>query len=633
MPTAQPYCEIIPTNHLRNGILFILLLLAFFSAPNTYAQLRVDTELSAEEMISRLVGQGVRVTNVRVNCPSNKGRPFGYFTDNTGTLGIADGLVITTGAAKNAVGPNNSGSISQDNDNNNQDPDLATLVKDGEKQFDACVIEFDVEVFADTLTFDYVFGSEEYLEFIKDYHDVFGFFIAGPGIPGKVNLAKLPGSGQNISVANVNRTTNSEFYRDNGTGSTPFENLFVQYDGFTRRLESRIAVIPCQKYSLKLAICDVKDNIYDAGIFIAGKSLRTKAPLLSYRMEYPKFVTPIEGCNGFFVKITRQSRLWESIQFQLQYSGTATRDADFGPVPDFVSFQPGEREKEFFVSVPADQLQEGTENLNVELINPCPGLPPADILAVPIRESFDFDLPDLRICAGDSIALNPSPDSDYDWAWSPSSTLTCSNCMEPRAFPPVSTTYTSTITHRASGCKAEDTLRVQVDPIPTAAFAFFARPDFSSLDVIFENQSLNADRFDWSFGDGGTSTDKNPTHYYSAGLNMDSVEYPIVMRAINSALGCSDSASARVKIGNPLFIPNLVTDNQDGFNDAFFIRGIEAGKWSIIIYNRWGKEVYQNPNYRLDWTGRAVDPGVYFYELKNPTGERSFRGWIVVERR
>lgn len=606
--------------------------LLILNAWPSFGQLQVNTELTPEEMISRLVGQGVRVTNVRVNCPSEKSRPFGYFTDNTGTLGISDGLIMTTGAAKNAVGPNNSGSISQSNGNNNSDSDLATLVKEGEVQKDACIIEFDVEVFADTLTFDYVFGSEEYLEFIKDYHDVFGFFISGPGIPGKINLATLPGSGNSISVANVNRTTNPAYYVDNGTGSTPFENLFVQYDGFTRRLESRIAVIPCQKYSLKLAICDVKDDIYDAGIFIAGKSLRTKAPLLSYRVEYPKFTSPIEGCNGFFVKITRQSRLWEGIDFELRYSGNAQRNVDYGPVPDLISFLPGEASKEFFVAVPGDELAEGEEFVNIELLNPCPGLPPADVLPVPIREGFEFQLPDLRICQGDTIALNPKPDADYDWRWTPAATLTCGDCMEPRAFPEASQTYTGFITHRASGCKAQDTLRVQVDPIPTAAFAFFARPDFSSLDVAFENQSLNADQFDWSFGDGGTSTEKNPTHYFSAGLNMDSVEFRIVLRAINSALGCNDTASGKVKIGNPLFIPNLITYNLDGQNDAFFIRGIEAGRWSIAIYNRWGKVVYRNDRYMLDWNGSTVDPGVYFYELKNPGGQRSFRGWLLVEK-
>ena len=617
-------------NQILKRIAACIFVFSFVAAHQALAQLQVDDRISIQAAINKLVGQGVRVSNIRVECPSGKSSPYGYFTDNTGTLGITDGLIMTTGAAKNAVGPNNSGSAGQSNGNKKQDTDLASLSRTTEKQFDACVVLFDVEVFADTLTFDYVFGSEEYLEFIKDYHDIFGFFISGPGIPGKVNLATVPGTRIPISVKNVNNGTNSQFYVDNGTGATPFENLFVQYDGFTKRLESKIAVIPCQQYTIKLAICDMKDDIYDAGIFIAGKSLKTKAPKITTRYQFNNFATAIEGCNGVFVKITRQSQLQTAVTFQLEYGGTATRDIDYTPVPDQVSFLPGDSVQEFFVAFPADVDADDNESLTIQLLNPCPGLPPTDQISVPIRETFDFDLPDDSLCAGESVVLNPEPGAGFGYFWSPPDFLSCTACPSPTSKPPTNQTYFVTTTHTASGCQAKDTLSLFVAPVPVAGFSFESRPDFTNLDVFFKNTSAFADAWSWTFGDGGSSASFEPRHYYESGFATDSAEYQIVLEAKNARLGCADTATASVKIGNPLFIPNLITANDDEVNDAFFVRGIQPGYWKFQVFNRWGKSVFETDRYDLNWKANDVTAGVYYFVLRNPGGEHIFNGWIQV---
>lgn len=617
---------------LRALRLFAGFILSFLATNFANAQLKVDDKISIDEAINRLVGQGVRVSNIRLNCPSEGGRPYGYFTDNTGTLGIDDGLIMTTGSATNAVGPNNSGAKTQKNKNKSQDPDLDFIVSGNEKQFDNCIIEFDVEVFADTLTFDYVFGSEEYLEFIRTYHDVFGFFISGPGITGRVNLALVPGTNNALSVENVNNASNSQYYVDNGTGGTPFDNLFVQYDGFTKKLESKIAVIPCQVYSLKLAICDVKDDLYDAGIFIAGKSLKTKAPKFSLRYEYPKFQTGIEGCNGAYVKLTRQSRINEPIAFELAYSGTAQRLIDYGVVPDSVFFLAGDSEKEFFIPFIADGKPDDNEQLLIDLINPCPGLPQVDQLSIPIRETFNFNLPDTRICLGDSVNLNPHPPAGFHYFWAPSSYLSCDSCIDPKTSPPFTFQYKVKAQDQLSGCFAVDSLEVKVDERPLAAFTFTAREAYTSLDVAFMNQSVNADRYSWTFGDGGTSTDENPFHYFQKAVSEDSATYTIVLTADNQTLGCADTASAQVHFHSPFFIPNLLTVNNDQANDAFFVKGIEAGVWRLEVYNRWGKRVYETDHYNLDWKGEGFS-GTYFFKLSNPAGDRIFTGWVeVVEK-
>lgn len=606
----------------------IALFLSVFVSFVSLAQLKVDDKISIQEAITKLVGPGVRISNVQISCPSSKNRPFGYFTDNTGSLDLTEGLILTTGAARNAVGPNNSGSISQGNGNTNKDSDLATIISNNEKQLDACVVEFNVEVFADTLVFDYVFGSDEYPEFIKDYHDVFGFFISGPGIPGIVNLALVPGTTDPVSVKNISKSANSQYFIENGSGSTPFDNLFIQYDGYTKKLESKIAVVPCQMYRLKLAICDVKDDIYDAGIFIGGKSLRTKAPVFSKRSQFQKFRTATEGCNGVFVMLSRQSRIETETSFQLEYSGTATPGLDYGDVPSQLDFASGEKSKEFFIPILSDLIQDDGEEIIISVTNPCPGLPEVDQLKVLIRESFDFDVSDAVICLGDSANLNPEPASGYQYNWFPDSFLSCSTCPSPKSSPPAITRYWVQIQEVGSGCKAVDSLEVRVKPIPEAAFKLESNPDYTNLDVFFTNQSNFADSWSWDFGDGATSTEKDPRHYFLSGFAMDTVEYRVVLTARNTEQKCLDTATTLIKIGNPLNIPTLLTANEDGINDAFFIRGIQPGKWSVEICNRWGQVVFQTESYNLDWDGRNVEPGIYFFRLQNQPATRSFTGWI-----
>lgn len=73
-----------------------------------------------------------------------------------------------------------------------------------------------------------------------------------------------------------------------------------------------------------------------------------------------------------------------------------------------------------------------------------------------------------------------------------------------------------------------------------------------------------------------------------------------------------------------LFIPNVITPNGDGINDYFVISQKGSDKpinsfyesSDLIIFNRWGKKVYQSTNYQNDWNGGHLPDGTYFYVLK-----------------
>lgn len=255
----------------------LLLLFLLFTIPNQItAQLVTTTGLTANQLASILAGPGVQISNAIITSPSNY---YSSFNGATTNLGIASGILLTTGDGNIAVGPNNLAGAAS-NDNNPGDNDLENLT--GTPTFDAAVLEFDFVPQNDTIKFRYVFASEEYPEYVCSlFNDLFAFFISGPGIAGVQNIALIPGTNIPVAINSVNNGTQGSFadpgancnlsyptfYVDNTGGST------IQYDGFTTVLTAMAIVVPCQTYHLKIAIADSKDADYDSGVFLEAGSL------------------------------------------------------------------------------------------------------------------------------------------------------------------------------------------------------------------------------------------------------------------------------------------------------------------------------------------------------------------------
>ncbi|MDO7745032.1 MAG: gliding motility-associated C-terminal domain-containing protein, partial [Pedobacter sp.] len=85
----------------------------------------------------------------------------------------------------------------------------------------------------------------------------------------------------------------------------------------------------------------------------------------------------------------------------------------------------------------------------------------------------------------------------------------------------------------------------------------------------------------------------------------------------------------------PVFIPNTFTPNGDGKNDTFKIIGRESfDTTDVLIFNRWGNEVYRNKNYNDEWDGSGLSEGTYYYLiiLKKGDNQVSKKGWILIKR-
>jgi hypothetical protein len=237
--------------------LICLLSLSNFS----FSQLTTDTTATAQQLVNTIVGPGYTVSNIKLNCA---GKAIATFT-GTSNIGFEKGILLTNGMASLAKGPNDKTGAGY-NQGRAGDLQLDSLI--GTETFDGCALEFDLIPSNDTLKINYVFGSEEYPEYVnKQFNDGFGFFVSGPGIKGSKNIATIPGTAIPVSINSVNAGKNSQYFVDNTSG------ISIQYDGFTKPLTAVQAVTPFSTYHLKIAIADVTDGIYDSGVFIEAGTL------------------------------------------------------------------------------------------------------------------------------------------------------------------------------------------------------------------------------------------------------------------------------------------------------------------------------------------------------------------------
>ena len=82
----------------------------------------------------------------------------------------------------------------------------------------------------------------------------------------------------------------------------------------------------------------------------------------------------------------------------------------------------------------------------------------------------------------------------------------------------------------------------------------------------------------------------------------------------------------------PGFVPNIITPNEDTYNDYFVFENIKNRSWSLTVYNHWGELVYFSEDYKNDWNGADLPDGIYFYKLTSRGLPNEIKGWVHVFR-
>lgn len=487
-----------------------------------YGQLVTSGQSPASAVQNTLLGPGVVVSNINY---SGSTAAIGSFTANGTNLGINSGVVITTGTIANG-GSGPQGPNDQDNsgvDNGTPGYYLLNNLLGSNNTFNAFVLEFDFIPYSDTVRFRYVFGSEEYPEYVgTQFNDIFAFFISGPGISGLQNIAKLP-NGQVVAINNVNGgnptvsppvpASNAAYYVYNGDGSnSPYNSStqYIQYDGFTKVLEA-VSKVQCgEKYHLIIAIADVGDGIYDSGIFLEANSLTSKMPVdITYSLSNDAFndgITMAEGCTTAKIMINRSGDVSQSLTIPITISGTATEGVDYGNVPTSVTLAPGQTYYEYSFPALFDGITEGVETIEFtyDLYNACGELIPWVIdLQIDDVQPISVDVnSDTMTCPGEVIDLHATATGgggNYTYSWSTGETT-----QDISVSPTTTQSYTVSVTDE---CLNQSTTATGTVVVPTfSPISISTSPDITEICPYIEH-TLNvsatggAGQFSYSWTD------------------------------------------------------------------------------------------------------------------------------------
>lgn len=256
-------------------------------------------------------------------------------------------------------------------------------------------------------------------------------------------------------------------------------------------------------------------------------------------------------------------------------------------------------------------------------------------LEVPYADCFDLDLRALN----DSLPLiyyNPVSGAaiavNYGrvYNWSSSTDLTFNTGAFQAIDAPVEDTRIDILVNDKFGGQSTGSLDFTALAVEAGYLSEIMKADVpqeihseaegsAPIEVRFTDESKgNITGWEWRFGDSGVAFDRNPFFVFTA-LGKDTVS----LRVINQTSGCESVSEENLVVnivGYELAVPNVFTPNGDGQNDEFRVVYRSLKKYSIIIYNRWGRKVYESTNPAEGWDGTVggglAPPGVYFYYIE-----------------
>ena len=173
----------------------------------------------------------------------------------------------------------------------------------------------------------------------------------------------------------------------------------------------------------------------------------------------------------------------------------------------------------------------------------------------------------------------------------------------------------------SNGCEAimERSDFVEVYPTPAAMFSlsstdlFLISPDLTITAANSASDSV------WYYIN-GKDTLLGPDHV----LTLEDVGVYVIQQFMVNQFGCIDSItrSVRLNSGTQIYVPSSFSPNKDGVNDFFKVYGEEISDFSIVVFNRWGQQIYASFDLENGWDGTTalsdeeVQSGVYFYRIK-----------------
>ncbi len=230
----------------------------------------------------------------------------------------------------------------------------------------------------------------------------------------------------------------------------------------------------------------------------------------------------------------------------------------------------------------------------------------------------------ITLCAGGSRQTTyssaiPTDVLTYQWTVNNGLTVTGAATNAPTVAGTGAGILTGIIRNQ-SGCTLRDTMRVNFTDLSTA-FTVKATPD-TILKGETADLRVTPETMGWTYKWTPITGLNNPNVAVTTARPDTSTTYSVLVTDRN---GCSSIKSYRITVLDAVcaepfvFVPNIFTPNSDGVNDKFYVHSDYVSECTLIVYNRWGEEVYRVEKeahlYDKGWDGvhktLGVCPDVY----------------------
>ncbi len=264
----------------------LLLIILMFSTIGFAQPISVNTTShTVPELVNNVLINSpcASATNITWSTGTNFGSTngIGFFQNSNPNFPINSGVVLTTGNALNASGPNTS-LLNDGAQNWPGDISLeATLAAAGIPMVskNATTLEFDFTPISPNFSFDFIFASEEYGNFQCHFSDAFAFLLTNMNTGTTTNLAVVPNTNTPISVVTIRDflynsscpSANAQYFGSFNGGSAAATSA-TNYNGQTTVMTAATVLTPNVPYHIKLVIADRVDPQSDSAIFLSADS-------------------------------------------------------------------------------------------------------------------------------------------------------------------------------------------------------------------------------------------------------------------------------------------------------------------------------------------------------------------------
>lgn len=546
-------------------IKYLLICVASFTMSTAvFSQIAVDnTTTNVDQLIQDLLaGNGVVISNVQLNGGSSSAtnEQIGKFTTSNNVIEMLSGLIMGSGDVKMAEQFNTGGGSTLGGSGNPAtDADLLSLDVNGNGINDQCVLEFDFVPAGDTLKFSYIFASEEYEEYVcGTVNDAFGFFVSGPDPAG--------GSYSSKNVALVPDPANPSI----------FTSTFVSINTVNPGVAGSSGIASeCASLDPNWASYNVFYQQNTTGQYeYDGRtvSLPVILPVVCGETYHLKLAIGDGGDSSFDSGVFIEEGSFASVPISISTDSELDDDGILFESCDY----------SYFV------LSRANGDGSLDLTGTISGDAENGFDIAQIEEEYTF----LPGETSDTIWIYPQYDGVDEGDELVIFTIEFEVCNEPYFV--------------------RDTLIIRDYKYPSIEI-----PD--SLNIcteLGEEAIINTTQFDGI----GPYTYSWNTRESSKNIVLAPEKTTIYTLDMEDGCGHSYSDTLNLVVQCPIQAPNVFTPNNDGKNDFFSIKNLE-GYYNphLIVYNRYGKLVYESMNYQNDWdgthfkNGNDLAEGVYYF--------------------